>query len=192
MDIGAIKSTARAPSHQKFRPPRADRIASPASRRRRARLIVQLRKCENFAPGLPCGRNLVGVGADAQGNGERGVAVLEHKHLAIVAVVERDPDKVADTNAYGHPHAVNGTAQHDVFAMKFDQPDAAVRADVVRAEDRRQRKRVEPQCAARPGGIDPACCCLTPHGFCLPPGLCSRSIGETLAGARPFPLKNAG
>src|SRR5690349_24005053 len=29
-------------------------------------------------------------------------------------------------------------------------------------------KRVEPQIAARPGGIDPARCCLTPHGFTLP------------------------
>jgi hypothetical protein len=48
--------------------------------------------------------------------------------------------------------------------VKFDLPHAAVGADVPRIEAKRKGKRVEPQ-AARPGGIDPACLCLTPHGF---------------------------
>ena len=42
--------------------------------------------------------------------------------------------------------------------------DAAVGTHIVRVETDGQGKRVEPQCAARPGGIDPARCCLTPHG----------------------------
>ena len=66
---------------------------------------------------------------------------------------------------------LDGTAQHDAFAMKFDLPHAAVGAGVLRIEADGKGKRVEPQCAARPGGIDPACCCLTPHGFSLPAGI---------------------
>ncbi len=62
----------------------------------------------------------------------------------------------------------HGAAQHDAFAMKLDLPDISVGARIMRVEADRQRKRVEPQGAARPGGIDPACCCLTPHGFSLP------------------------
>ena len=68
-----------------------------------------------------------------------------------------DAEKVADANVDRHLHAVQGTAQHDAFAMKFDVPHAAVGAAVVRVEADGQRKRVEPQGAARPGGIDPAC-----------------------------------
>jgi hypothetical protein len=41
--------------------------------------------------------------------------------------------------------------------VKFDSPHAAVGAGVVRVEADGQRERVEPQCTARPGGIDPAC-----------------------------------
>jgi len=66
---------------------------------------------------------------------------------------------------------LNGTAQHNAFAVKFDLPYAAIGTDIVRMEADGQRKRVEPLCAARPGGIDPACCCLTPHGFGLPAGI---------------------
>jgi hypothetical protein len=55
--------------------------------------------------------------------------------------------------------------------VKFDLPHAAVGAAVVGIEANRQGERVEPQCAARPGGIDPACCSLTPHGFYLPAGI---------------------
>jgi hypothetical protein len=82
--------------------------------------------------------------------------------------------------------------QNDAFTVKFYSAHAAVCAGIMRIETDGQRKRVEPQCAARPGGIDPACCCLTPHGFISPPGLCSRSIRETLAEPRPKSLKKAG
>jgi hypothetical protein len=66
---------------------------------------------------------------------------------------------------------VDGTAQNDAFAVKFDLPHAAICAGVVRIEADGKREGVEPQCAARPGGIDPACCSLTPHGFYLPAGI---------------------
>ena len=104
-------------------------------------------------------------------NGQRRIAMHQHQHLRVVEAAQRDAEKVADANVDGHPHAADGTAQHDAFAMKFDLPHAAVCADVVRMEAERKRERVEPQSAARPGGIDPACCCLTPHGFDLPAGI---------------------
>jgi hypothetical protein len=116
----------------------------------------------------------------------------QHQRLRIVKAAQADAEKIADADVDRHAHAVDGTAQHDVFAMEFDVPYAAIRAGVMRIEAERKGKRVEPQCTARPGGIDPACCCLTPHGFVSPPGLCSRSIGETLADAFPFRLKKAG
>jgi hypothetical protein len=55
--------------------------------------------------------------------------------------------------------------------VKFDSAHAAVCAVVMRVEADGQGKRVEPQGTARPGGIEPACCCLTPHGFYLPAGI---------------------
>ena len=66
---------------------------------------------------------------------------------------------------------MHGTVQNDAFAVKFDSPHTTVRTGVVRLEADGKGKGVEPQCAARPGGIDPACCCLTPHGFYLPAGI---------------------
>ena len=116
----------------------------------------------------------------------------EHEHLNIVDATQRDAKKIAHANVDRHPHAVDGTTQDDAFAVEFDLPHAAICAGVVRIEADRQREGVEPQCAARPGGIDPACCSLTPHGFISPPGLCSRSIGVTLPEPRPNWLKKAG
>src|SRR6266478_2391565 len=97
----------------------------------------------------------------------------QHEHLGVVDAAECHAEKIA-------------------YAVKFDSAHAAVCAGVVRIEADGQRKRVEPQCAARPGGIDPAFCCLTPHGFISPPGLCSRSIRESLPQPRPDGLKKAG
>jgi hypothetical protein len=62
---------------------------------------------------------------------------------------------------------MDGTAQHDAFAVKFDLPHAAVGAAVLRIEAERKGKRVEPE-------------------------LCSRSMCETLAERFPFRLKKAG
>ena len=95
----------------------------------------------------------------------------QHQHLGVVDAAQRDAEKIADANVDRHLHAVEGTTQNDAFAVKFDLPHAAICAGVVRIEADGQRERVEPQCAARPGGIDPACCCLTPHGFYLPAGI---------------------
>ncbi len=116
----------------------------------------------------------------------------QNQHLGVVDAAQCHAEKIAHANVDGHLHAVEGTTQHDAFAVKFDVPHAAVRAQVLRIEADGQRERVEPQRAARPGGVDPACCCLTPHGFVSPPGLCSRSIRETLAEPRPESLKKAG
>src|SRR6266699_2374869 len=103
----------------------------------------------------------------------------EHQHLGVVDAAPRNPEKIGDANIDRHLHAVDGAAQYDAFAVKFDLPHAAVCAGIVRIEADRQRERVEPQCAARPGGVDPACS-LTPHGLVSPPGLCSRSMRETV------------
>src|SRR5216684_7640939 len=116
----------------------------------------------------------------------------EHKRLGVVDAAQRDAEKIAHANVDRHPHAVDGTMQYDAFAVKFYPPYAAVRAGVLRMKADGQREGVEPQCTARPGGIDPACCSLTPHVFISPPGLCSRSIGETVAEPRRHWLKKAG
>ena len=69
MDVGRIEQIAAAPPHQEFRPPRPDRVVTPAPRRRFARLVFrQLRKREDVAPHLPGGRDLVAVGTDAERN----------------------------------------------------------------------------------------------------------------------------
>ena len=81
----------------------------------------------------------------------------QHHRLRVVEAAQRDAEKVADADVDGHPHALDGTVQHDAFAMKFDPAHAAVCAGIVRMEAERQGKGVEPQCAARPGGIAPAC-----------------------------------
>jgi len=125
------------------------------------------------------------------GSVQRGVAMLEHQELAFADAAQRDAEEIADANVDRHPHAVDGTVQHDAFAVKLDLPHAVVGAAVVRAEADGQRKWVEPQCTARPGGIDPACCCLTPHGFSLPAGY-SRSLGESMPEGVADWLKKAG
>ena len=82
----------------------------------------------------------------------------QHQHLRfIVEAAQRDAEEIADANVDGHPHALDGTAQHDAFAMNFDIPHAAIGAHILRIKTLRKGKRVEPQDAARPGGIDPAC-----------------------------------
>src|SRR5579872_798784 len=116
----------------------------------------------------------------------------QYQHLGIVGIAQRDALKVADTKIDGHPHAVDGTSQHDALAVKFDAAHAIVGAPIMRFEAHGQRERVEPQSAARPGGIDPAYCCLTPHGFRLPPRLCSRSLWESMPERCPEWLKKAG
>jgi hypothetical protein len=84
---------------------------------------------------------------------------------------QRDAEKIAHVNVDRHPHAVDGAMQNDAFAVKFNSAHAAVCARIMRIETDGQRERVEPQDAARPGGIDPTCCYLTPHGFGLPAGI---------------------
>src|SRR5260370_41663326 len=103
-----------------------------------------------------------------------------HDHLPIVDAAQRSAEKIAHANLDRHLHAVDGTAQDDAFAVKLDLPHATVCAGILRIEADGQRERVEPQCTARPRGIDPACCCLTPHRLVSPPGVSSPSLRETL------------
>ena len=95
----------------------------------------------------------------------------QHQRLRVVETAPRDTEKVPDADVDRHPHALDGTVQHDTFAMKFNSSHAAVGTGVVRLEAERKRKGVEPHDTARPGGIDPAYCCLTPHGSYLPAGI---------------------
>src|SRR5258708_11434178 len=53
---------------------------------------------------------------------------------------QRDADKIADANVDGHPDAVDGAAQHNSFAVNFDLPHAAVRADVHQRSDRKSTR----------------------------------------------------
>src|ERR1700686_5527691 len=107
------------------------------------------------------------------------------QHLLIADAAQRDTQKIADADVDRHPHAINGTAQNVAFAVKFDLPHATVCTAVVRIEANRQRESVEPQWGARPGGVDPACSCLTPHGLVSPPELWPRSMRRTLPEPRP-------
>jgi hypothetical protein len=50
------------------------------------------------------------------------------------------PGKIAHANVDRHPHAVDGTTQHDAFAVKFDLPHAAICGSVVRVEADGQRR----------------------------------------------------
>ena len=84
-----------------------------------------------------------------------GIAMNQHQHLRVVETAQRDAEKVADADVDRHPHALDGTVQHDAFAMKFDLPHAAVCAGIVRMEAERKRKRVEPHARLDPAGLIP-------------------------------------
>jgi hypothetical protein len=58
----------------------------------------------------------------------------QHQHLGIVDPAQRNAAKIADTKIDGHPHALDGTPEHDPLAMKFDATHAVVGADIVRIE----------------------------------------------------------
>jgi len=187
MNVCGVERIADASPHQESRPAAADRIVASTPRRGLAWLVVpDPRQPEQIAPHHPGGCQVIGIGAGAEGNGQGWIAMQQHQGLRIVDPAQRDTEEIADAQIDRHTHAQDGTAQHDAFAVKFDLPHAAVRARVMRMEADGQRKRVEPQRAARPGGIASAYCCLTPHGFISPPELCFRSMGETLAGLCPF------
>ena len=69
----------------------------------------------------------------------------QHQHLGLVDAAQPNPEKIADPDADRHLHAVQGAAQNDALAMKFDPPHAAIGTAVLRVEADRKRKRVEPQ-----------------------------------------------
>src|SRR5258708_35080135 len=64
VNVGGIEQIAAAPAHQEFRPPRPDRVVTPAPRRGFARLVFQQLRDP------PGGCDLVAVGTDAQRNGQ--------------------------------------------------------------------------------------------------------------------------
>jgi hypothetical protein len=95
----------------------------------------------------------------------------ENQHLRIVNAAQRNAKKIVYSNTHRHPHAVERSAQDDAFSVKLDAPHATICAGIMRIEADGQREGVEPQVAARPSGVDPTYCCLTPHGFSLPAGI---------------------
>jgi len=167
-------------------------VAPPPLRWFTRRVLWQLRQREDVAPHPPRRHDLVVVATHAQGNRQGWIAMSEDEHLGIVSAAQRNAEKIAHANVDRHPHAMEGTPQNHAFAVKFYPAHAAVGAAVMRIEADGQSERVEPQDAARPGGIDPAYCSLTPHGFISPPGLYSRSTAETLPERHRFRLKKAG
>jgi len=78
--------------------------------------------------------------------------VSQHEHLDVIDTAKGNSEKIANPDVDRHPHALDGATQHNALAMKLDSSHAAIGAYVVRIEADWQRKRVEPQCAARPGG----------------------------------------
>jgi hypothetical protein len=68
----------------------------------------------------------------------------QEQHLGVVDPAQRDAKEITNPHIDSHLHAADGAAQNDAFAMKFDMPDAAVRAGVVRVEADGQRVGVEP------------------------------------------------
>ena len=95
----------------------------------------------------------------------------QYQHLSVVNSAQRDAAEIADAEIDSHPHALNRAPKHDAFMAEFDTAHAIVGASIVRIEAQGKREGVEPRDAARPDGIDPAYCCLTPHGFYLPAGI---------------------
>jgi hypothetical protein len=95
----------------------------------------------------------------------------KNQHLRVVNAAQRNAEKIVYPNADSHPHTAERSTQDDAFAVKLDAPHAAICAGIMRIEADGQREGVEPQGAARPSGVDPAYCCLTPHGFSLPAGI---------------------
>jgi len=115
-----------------------------------------------------------------------GSRLNQRQHLRVVVeAAPRDADKITDANVDRHPHAVDG---HGAARFVRDGISicrhAAVRADILRVKTLREAKEGRAANARLdPAGIDPACCCLTPHGFSLPPGLYSRSTPRDLSRA---------
>ena len=66
----------------------------------------------------------------------------QHQHLCVVETAQCDAEEIADANVDGHLHALDGTAQHDAFAVKFDLPHAAVGARILRIEAERRHPEV--------------------------------------------------
>lgn len=134
IDSHRPEQVAGTPPQQEARAPFTDRIASPPARRRIASVVDELRKCEDLAPGLPCGVTLSGVIGHQKGNGERRIAVKQNERSPVGGVAHRDAGEFADAHADRHLHAMDGAMQRHAFAMKFDLPDAAVGAAVARGE----------------------------------------------------------
>src|SRR6185437_15918775 len=102
------------------------RIAPPPPRRRIAFVVGELRKCEDFAPGLARGGTLTSVLGHEKRNGERWIAVKQNERSPVGGVAYCNADEFADAHIDCHPHAVYGAAQDYPFAIEFDLPDAAV------------------------------------------------------------------
>ena len=81
--------------------------------------------------------------------------MYQHQHLRIVETAQSDTEKIADANVDGHPHALDGTAQHDAFAMKFDLPHAAVGAGILRIEAERKGRGSSRNARLDPAGLIP-------------------------------------
>ena len=69
----------------------------------------------------------------------------QHQHLGVVNAAQPDPKEIADPDVDRHLHAVQGPAQNDALAIKFDPPHAAIGTAVVGVEIDGKGKRVEPQ-----------------------------------------------
>ena len=76
----------------------------------------------------------------------------QYQHLCVVNSAQRNATKIAHTDVDRHSHAVDGTTQHNAFAVKFNTPQAAVRAYVMRIEADRYGQRVSQEGRAAPRG----------------------------------------
>jgi hypothetical protein len=111
---------------------------------------------------------------------------------ALVVLLQPDDDTAEsrDRQIKRHAHAANAAADHDAFAVKIHNPPALVGRFIGGLKAHRQRERVEPRCAARPGS-DPAGFHLTPRKTRPLPGCC-RPVAATMPDGRRNPLKIPG
>ena len=151
-------------------------VARPPAAARRAR-----------GPSIAIARRVVALGRDEQRH-RRPVSRCSSTTATAAgswpsggSVRMRDAAEFVHRHADVHPHAAHRAAQHDALAIDFDLPHSARPRRRRARHSARAGRGVEPQRAARPGGLPPTPI-LTPRN-CSQPGFCRPVDGRNHAAA---------